>query len=831
MYNQGNYQQFGQRLPAVPPPPPPLLQQSSSAYLIPQHSYSRIQPPPQPHPQGHNFYRLPPPPLLPPPPSLSYFTHAPFGSLGHLPPPPPPPSSPPPGPPPHPPSPPHESLSTDAELSPSSRKPSVADMNDDNLNSTAVDDSDTGVKDTSDLNITSDIPPPKPRDENTTRMIEVLCHYIAKNGNEFEDMTCQKEIDNPDFKFLFGGPPGSEAAISHAYYKWMKKKCSSSKLLDGDISHSPAVSDMDMEDDITQPEEHKPDFISNEVEEHACNSQQISHKDATDGHIFISESSGVNQSGELIEGTNPIRLIQGYASDDSSENDDGLHFENVSPVTLSPHSKEDTTTVLHASQTDIESKNSSDPKSGLLSAPLVEASLNTSSKIPEPSSTTEDLEKQDDSNAKLKVDEFGRLVKTGGVSDNSDDYNRRRGKRGRSRSQSPNVRRRRSPRRRREKRSRSHSWSPKKRSRSRSPYRQREREREETGTDWTRRNKSQRGARCRNFHESEKNDEFRRHKNKHQEVSDRSSDKVKEEFVDPSGQCEEVKSIDQPPEQPVTESVTPPVPVSSNYPLLPFPPPSTWNNLPLPPPPPRPQISGPLLQYHQIQTQPPLQLNYLFQPFFRPYVTEIPLEQPYVGQSRILTTHYNPYASTFDHPLTTNISQDTGTSYNQYDPLFDSIEPSSNLEEGNSNMKQKEAAADVENDEFGETGDAEVGAVENDSPSSPIDLPDVATGEVEIDQVKNPGKIKKNKDSRSMKLFKVSLAEFVKEVLKPSWRQGNMSKEAFKTIVKKTVNKVSGAMKKHQIPKSQPKINQYIDSSQRKLTKLVMGYVDKYVKV
>ncbi|KAJ0915997.1 putative Set2 Rpb1 interacting domain-containing protein [Helianthus annuus] len=96
-----------------------------------------------------------------------------------------------------------------------------------------------------------------------------------------------------------------------------------------------------------------------------------------------------------------------------------------------------------------------------------------------------------------------------------------------------------------------------------------------------------------------------------------------------------------------------------------------------------------------------------------------------------------------------------------------------------------------------------------------------------IDQVKN----RKSKDSRSMKLFKIALADFVKEVLKPSWRQGNMSKEAFKTIIKKTVDKVSGAMKKHQIPKSQTKINHYIDSSQRKLTKLVMGYVDKYVKV
>ncbi|KAK6123129.1 hypothetical protein DH2020_043125 [Rehmannia glutinosa] len=105
-------------------------------------------------------------------------------------------------------------------------------------------------------------------------------------------------------------------------------------------------------------------------------------------------------------------------------------------------------------------------------------------------------------------------------------------------------------------------------------------------------------------------------------------------------------------------------------------------------------------------------------------------------------------------------------------------------------------------------------------------------GEIEIDQVKSSGKKRKGKDSKSMKIFKISVATFVKEVLKPSWRQGNMSKEAFKTIVKKTVDKVSGAMKSHHhIPKSQAKINHYIDSSRGKLTKLVMGYVDKYVKV
>lgn len=259
-----------------------------------------------------------------------------------------------------------------------------------------------------------------------------------------------------------------------------------------------------------------------------------------------------------------------------------------------------------------------------------------------------------------------------------------------------------------------------------------------------------------------------------------------------------------------------------------------------------------------------------------------------------ISHHYNPYASTFEQPLKSKFgsntsNQETGGPYgsnfgaaysfsqvpgntvqgaqgilpmpigNQYDPLNDSIEPSSSsvkpgqdLEltdesdvmirlnrlnkplDVEENTKQNggetiAVTATLENEEYGETADAEVGAVEDGSPSTTDDAD--GTGEAESDQVKTRGKRKKSKDSRSMKLFKVALANFVKEVLKPSWRQGNMSKEAFKTIVKKTVDKVSGAMKSHHIPKSQTKINHYIDSSQRKLTKLVMGYVDKYVKV
>ncbi|CAH8389626.1 unnamed protein product [Eruca vesicaria subsp. sativa] len=95
---------------------------------------------------------------------------------------------------------------------------------------------------------------------------------------------------------------------------------------------------------------------------------------------------------------------------------------------------------------------------------------------------------------------------------------------------------------------------------------------------------------------------------------------------------------------------------------------------------------------------------------------------------------------------------------------------------------------------------------------------------------KSRGDVKEKDSSRSMKLFKVALTKFVKDLLKPSWRQGNMSKEAFKTIVKRAVDKVSNSMEGRRVPKSKAKIDKYIDSSRDKLTKLVMGYVDKYVK-
>ncbi|RVW85029.1 Zinc finger CCCH domain-containing protein 55 [Vitis vinifera] len=48
------------------------------------------------------------------------------------------------------------------------------------------------------------------------------------------------------------------------------------------------------------------------------------------------------------------------------------------------------------------------------------------------------------------------------------------------------------------------------------------------------------------------------------------------------------------------------------------------------------------------------------------------------------------------------------------------------------------------------------------------------------------------KDEKGMRIFKNALVEFVKEILKPTWKEGQMSREVHKTIVKKVVDKVTG---------------------------------------
>lgn len=76
-------------------------------------------------------------------------------------------------------------------------------------------------------------------------------------------------------------------------------------------------------------------------------------------------------------------------------------------------------------------------------------------------------------------------------------------------------------------------------------------------------------------------------------------------------------------------------------------------------------------------------------------------------------------------------------------------------------------------------------------------------------------------DEKAMRQFKVGLAEFVKEILKPKWKEGKMSRDVHKAVVKKVVEKVTSSIQGNHVPRTQPKIEQYLAHSKPKITKLM----------
>ncbi|XP_061344635.1 zinc finger CCCH domain-containing protein 38-like [Gastrolobium bilobum] len=93
-----------------------------------------------------------------------------------------------------------------------------------------------------------------------------------------------------------------------------------------------------------------------------------------------------------------------------------------------------------------------------------------------------------------------------------------------------------------------------------------------------------------------------------------------------------------------------------------------------------------------------------------------------------------------------------------------------------------------------------------------------------------PDEAKKIKDVKGIRAFKFSLVEFVKELLKPAWKEGQITKEDYKEIVKKVTDKVVSTMQRVHIPQTQEKIDRYLSISKPKLNKLVQAYVDKVQK-
>uniref|UniRef100_A0A0A9FBB5 C3H1-type domain-containing protein n=1 Tax=Arundo donax TaxID=35708 RepID=A0A0A9FBB5_ARUDO len=76
--------------------------------------------------------------------------------------------------------------------------------------------------------------------------------------------------------------------------------------------------------------------------------------------------------------------------------------------------------------------------------------------------------------------------------------------------------------------------------------------------------------------------------------------------------------------------------------------------------------------------------------------------------------------------------------------------------------------------------------------------------------------------------FRFHLAEHIKELIKPFWKEGNLSKDAHKRVVKKSVDKVLVSIEPHQVPTTEELITNYITASGSKIEKLVKAYVDRH---
>jgi len=75
--------------------------------------------------------------------------------------------------------------------------------------------------------------------------------------------------------------------------------------------------------------------------------------------------------------------------------------------------------------------------------------------------------------------------------------------------------------------------------------------------------------------------------------------------------------------------------------------------------------------------------------------------------------------------------------------------------------------------------------------------------------------------AKGLTLLKKNIGGYAKELLKPKWQEGIMTKEAFKTIIKKTVDKVTGTVKPDNVPNNEEKVASYMDSARPKILKLV----------
>ncbi|KAK6777282.1 hypothetical protein RDI58_023999 [Solanum bulbocastanum] len=158
-----------------------------------------------------------------------------------------------------------------------------------------------------------------------------------------------------------------------------------------------------------------------------------------------------------------------------------------------------------------------------------------------------------------------------------------------------------------------------------------------------------------------------------------------------------------------------------------------------------------------------------------------------------------------------------------YDPIRDSIEQTSTAEKDLSANERKTADRAIAHQENMNTSSKEEkhsrsvnprgqkrkqSKLEKLGPSCEIDTDFRRDGSV-------------NYESGVMKHFRAALVELVKELLKPTWHEGLLMRDAYKMIVKKAVDKIINSLTPDQVLDTTESINQYLSVSKTKVAKLI----------
>ncbi|KAI0527351.1 hypothetical protein KFK09_002951 [Dendrobium nobile] len=165
------------------------------------------------------------------------------------------------------------------------------------------------------------------------------------------------------------------------------------------------------------------------------------------------------------------------------------------------------------------------------------------------------------------------------------------------------------------------------------------------------------------------------------------------------------------------------------------------------------------------------------------------------------------------------------TSSKKLEPVPITVAPSEKILNSNTHSIKEEAK------QIGGFGNLSRSSVQTMNLPEPVDVQ--ANGgnnssKYEKEEVGANGEVKAAMDDKGIRMFKIALAEFVKEVIKPVWKEGRLSKAAHNTVVKKVVDKVVGVQGTN-IPQTQERIDIFLSCAKGKLHKLVQDYLEMFI--